>query len=247
MHALLDLIGRWLSSRCAVGQPRRAMRLNGFDFAGSSRPRYLRGGDYHDIFVPPDRASMAVAVGDVAGHDALAAHLMRLAGALLKRRQAVPGELAELMEGVNRELMPRMRAGRFMTLFLAVMVAGDRSIHWVSAGHGPVLAYDPEADSFAEVPGQDIPLGIDPDWRYHEMDHVGWSAGALLVVATDGIWEQRNKQGEMYGRKRLMRAVRTMREAPAAAIVAAVEADVDAFRQGVPPGDDATLVVVKAI
>ena len=140
-----------------------------------------------------------------------------------------------------------MRAGRFMTLFLAVMVAESRSIHWVSAGHGPVLAYDPVQDAFGEVPGHDIPLGIDPDWRYHELDHTGWPVGALLVVGTDGIWEARNPTGELYGKERLMEVVRVARQRSAAAIVAAVEEDVAAFRQGRPPTDDATLVVVKAL
>lgn len=166
---------------------------------------------------------------------------MGVASRLLRERAVIPGG-----ENVNRKLAP-MQAGRFMTLFLAVMVGETRSIHWVSAGHAPVIAYDPVADRFGEVPGSDIPLGIDPDWHYHEAKHTGWSTGALLVVGTDGIWEARNPSGEMYGKKRLLRIVRESRQLDAAAIVHAVNADVAAFRQGRPPGDDATLVVVKAV
>ncbi|MBC7906551.1 MAG: serine/threonine-protein phosphatase [Rhodospirillaceae bacterium] len=220
--------------------------IPGFDFAGTSQARYQMGGDYHDIFVPPGKGSMAVAVGDVAGHDAVSARLMGVASRLLRARAAIPGGLAALMEGVNRELAP-MQAGRFMTLFLAVMVRETRSIHWVSAGHAPVIAYDPVTDRFGEVPGRDIPLGIDPDWHYHELNHTGWSTGALLVVGTDGIWEARNPAGEMYGKKRLLRVVRETLRLDAASIVHAVNADVAAFRQGRPPGDDTTLVVVKAV
>lgn len=220
--------------------------IPGFDFAGTSQSRYQMGGDYHEIFVPPGKASMAVAVGDVAGHDAVAARLMEVASGLLRGKAAIPGGLASMMESVNRELAP-MQAGRFMTLFLAVMVGETRSIHWISAGHAPVIAYDPVADRFGEVPGSDIPLGIDPDWHYHEHNHTGWSAGALLVVGTDGIWEARNPSGEMYGKKRLLQVVRATRRLDAASIVHAVNADVAAFRQGRSPGDDATLVVVKAV
>lgn len=221
--------------------------IPGFDFAVSSRPRLQRGGDYHAVFKPDGRGCIAVAVGDVAGHDPLAAQLREIAEPLLRRHAPQPGELGQYMDDVNRDLTPHMQAGRFMTLFLAVMVAEDRSIHWVSAGHAPVLAYNPLADRFGEVPGQDIPLGIDADWRYHEQDHTGWATGALLVVGTDGIWETRSPDGEMYGKGRLMARVRAARRATAAAIVAAVEADVDAFRRDSPPIDDATLVVVKAV
>lgn len=236
-----------LSRRRRREEWRPPVLIPGFDFAGTSQARYLVGGDYHEIFVLPGKAAVAVAVGDVAGHDALAARLMAVARKLLRARAAEPGRLAALMEDVNRELTAHMLAGRFMTLFLAVMVGETRSIHWVSAGHAPVLAYDPVTDRFDEVPGKDIPLGIDPDWRYHELDHTGWSGGALLVVGTDGIWEARNPAGAMYGKERMMAVVHAARCLPAAAIVQAVTADVTAFRQGRPAGDDATLVVVKAL
>lgn len=221
--------------------------VSGFDFAGTSFARYKKGGDYHDIFAPPDGGSVAVAVGDVAGHDALAARLMKVAALFLRQRVAEPGQLGEMMDGVNRHLVPVMQAGRFMTLFMAVMVGATRSIHWVSAGHAPVMAYDPVEDRFDEVPGKDIPLGIDPDWRYHELAHTGWATGALLIVGTDGIWEARNPAGEMYGRERMCRAVRAARGSSAAEIIEAVTMDLAAFRQGRPQDDDVTLVVVKAL
>lgn len=189
---------------------------------------------------------MAVAVGDVAGHDALAAHLMEIASRLLHRQTFLPGHLGDTMSTVNRQLTDRMRAGRFMTLFLAVMVAERRSVHWISAGHAPVLAYDPGQDSFAEVPGHDIPLGIVPDWQYRESHHHGWATGALLVAGTDGVLEARDPQGRMYGKERLAEAVRSARHGTAASIVRAVDADIDCFRHGRAADDDATLLVVKA-
>lgn len=252
LAAALVVAGLFLVRRARRGGaterwPQHAVPFAGFDFAGASFARHAKGGDYHDIFAPPDGTSVAVVVGDVAGHDALAARLMKVAAGLLRGRIATPGQLATLMAGVNRELTPYMRAGRFMTLFMAVMVATTRSIHWVSAGHAPVIAYDPVADRFADVPGKDIPLGIDPDWRYHEMEHTGWPAGMLLIVGTDGIWEARNPSGEMYGRERLCQAVREAHSGSAADIVEAVTMDLAAFRQGRPQGDDVTLVVVKAL
>lgn len=234
-------------SRQTTVWPRPKDSVHGFDFAGMSQARYVFGGDYCEVFTPSVDTGMAVVVGDVAGHDAIAAGLTLVARRLLRRRPATPGGLAALMEGVNRGLTRHMRGGRFMTLFLAVMVGDSRSIHWVSAGHAPVIAYDPVSDRFREVPGRDIPLGIDPDWRFRELDHTGWAQGALLIVGTDGIWEARNASGEMYGKERLMRAVHARRSGSAADIVRAVERDVAAFRQGTPPGDDATLLVVKAV
>jgi len=108
------------------------------------------------------------------------------------------------------------------------------------------MAYDPVADRFEEVMGLDIPLGIDPKWRYHELVHVGWPAGAVLVVGTDGVTEARNPDGEMYGIERMRLAVRAAAGASADGIMRAVSADLEIFRRGRPQDDDVTLVVVKA-
>lgn len=222
-------------------------RIPSFDVAVSSRPRRNGGGDYHAVFAAPRVGSMAVAVGDVAGHDALAAHLVQVAGRLLHDRMGLSGTLGAVLEYVNRELTPHMRAGRFMTLFLAVLEAADRSLRWVSAGHAPVLAYDPVSDHFDDVPAHDIPLGIDPAWRYHEFRHMGWAGGALLVVGADGIIEVRRADGMRYGMRRLTAQVRSARHGAARSIVAAVEMDVAAFLNGEEAEDDATLLVVKAV
>ncbi|MGE5546411.1 MAG: PP2C family protein-serine/threonine phosphatase [Solirubrobacterales bacterium] len=258
MELLLVLVGiaciaAVLAVRAARRDPAKStlwpQGVPGFDFAGQSLYRYTRGGDYHDFFIPPGDAEgrMAVAVGDVAGHDALAAKLMHLARASVRTHAAPPGQLADMLGRINRDLARQMRAGRFMTLFLAVLVAGSRSIHWVNAGQGPAIAYYPETDRFREVGGPDIPLGIDPDWRFHELEHSGWPTGALLVIGTDGVWETRNPTGEMYGIDRLQRLVRATCTRSAGEIVAAVTADLAAFRGGRPQADDVTLVVVKAV
>jgi sigma-B regulation protein RsbU (phosphoserine phosphatase) len=229
--------------------PAEAPAVAGFDVAGRSVYCDETGGDYYDFFVPsgagPDR--LAVVVGDVAGHGVAAALSMTAARALLRSRPAEPGRLAELAAGVNRDLADHLHGGRFMTLFLAVLAAERRSIHWVSAGHGPALAYDPEQDRFDEIAGLDIPLGIDPDWHYHELSHTGWPTGAVLVIGTDGVWEARDPEGAMYGQNRLCRVVRANCRQPAAAIVDAVAVDLAAFLRGQALHDDATLVVVKAV
>lgn len=248
LMAALAIVGLYLL-RPSGGTVERWPKIPvaGFDYAGASFARYKKGGDYHDIIASSDGGRVAVAVGDVAGHDALAVRLRKVAALFLRERVAEPGRLGDVMDGVNRDLLPYMEAGRFMTLFMAVIVGATRSIHWVSAGHGPVIAYDPIRDRFEDVPGNDIPLGIDRDWHYREQAHTGWATGALLVVGTDGIWEARNPAGEMYGRDRLCESVRAARAGSAAEIVEAVTMDLAAFRQGRPQGDDVTLVVVKAL
>lgn len=229
--------------------PRRPPRIPGVDIAGLSVYCDETGGDYYDFLPLPELGpdKVAVMIGDVAGHGISAALLMTTARALLRSRPLHPGKLARMVGEVNAQLCADSHAGRFMTLFLAVLDAGDKTIHWVGAGHDPGLIYDPAQDSVAQIGGLDIPLGVDAEWRYHELFHAGWSPGTVLLLGTDGISETRSPSGEMFGRDRVLALVRAHAAKPAAAIADAVIAALAAFRGTGPQRDDVTLVVVKAV
>ena len=53
------------------------------------------------------------------------------------------GDLAELMGRLNRLISADHGGDRFMTMNLSVIDARTRVMRWVSAGHDPVILYDP--------------------------------------------------------------------------------------------------------
>ena len=147
--------------------------------------------------------------------------------------------------GVNRDLcQDTMGTGRFMTLFYVEIDPAARSLRWARAGHDPAMLYDPGADAFAELGGKGMPLGILDDADFEDMRRGGLPAGSVLVVGSDGIWETRSPDGEMFGKERLAQVVRQTAENGAAAVVAAVAQALDDFRGAAPQEDDVTLVVV---
>lgn len=229
--------------------PHAPPQVPGFDIAGLSISCDETGGDYFDYFALPELGpdKLVVAVGDVAGHGVPAALLMTTARALLRSRRPMPGRLGHLVNWVNRQLASDTHAGRFMTLFFAVLSADDRNIHWVGAGHEPALIYDPVTDAISEICGQDIPLAIDPEWNYHEISYKGWNDGAVMIVGTDGIRETRNAAGEMFGKERLVEVIRAHAQDSAQDIACAVTKALAAFRHSRRQGDDITLVVIKAV
>ena len=223
--------------------------IAGLDIAGVSLYCDETGGDYYDFLPLPELGpdKVAVMIGDVAGHGISAALLMTTARALLRSRQLHPGKLAEVVGQVNAQLCSDSHAGRFMTLFLAVLDVGQRTIHWVGAGHDPGLIFDPLGDTVQSIDGQDIPLGVDPDWSYHEHSHTGWNPGTVLLIGTDGISETRNPAGEMFGRDAVFALIRANAHRSAADITQSVTDALATFRAGTPQRDDVTLVVVKAV
>lgn len=71
--------------------------------------------------------------------------------------------------------------------------------------------------------------------------------GDVVVIGTDGIWEARDPEDQMYGHQRLEEELMACREASAEGIYETIMASVFTFCAGRAPEDDVTLVVLKAL
>jgi sigma-B regulation protein RsbU (phosphoserine phosphatase) len=228
--------------------PRGAPAVDGMDVAGTSLYCDETGGDYYDYLQvsEPGPGRLAVAVGDVTGHGISAALLMTTARAFLRSRAVHPGDMGQVVSDVNRLLaVDTSQAGNFMTLLFMLVDGAKEEIRWVRAGHEPAMLYDPATDSFTELVGGGIALGVDETWTFEEQRHDGWNTGQVILIGTDGIWESENPQGERFGKERLREIVRRTHLRPAQELVASITDAVDRFRQEVPRQDDITLVVIK--
>ena len=224
-------------------------QVKGFQVAGRSIYSDQTGGDYYDFLVlNGDRPHcLGVAIGDVTGHGIAAALLMTTARAMVRSLACGPGRMAEMISVVNQRLTDDTYAGRFMTLFYLVIDVDRRSLHWVASGHDPAVVYDPEKDLFEEMSGSDIPLGINPDWKFKEFSRNDWSPGQFIVLGTDGIWESRNPQGEMFGKEALNRIIRDSAHGSAEDLIQAITEALTEFRQDRVQMDDVTVVVIKVL
>lgn len=229
--------------------PSAPPEIPGLDLAARSVYCDETGGDYFDFFELEEVAAgkHAIVVGDVTGHGIAAALLMTTARALLHSRASDTDQIAEVLGKVNANLARDARPGQFMTLYYLMIEPKARKACWVSAGHDAAIIYDPNADAFNEFVGQDIPLGIEASWQFHEFHADLPSAGSVAVIGTDGIWEARNAEGDMFGKERLMDTIKANADKPADDIAQAILDDVIRFRAGSPQTDDITLVVFKVI
>ncbi len=227
--------------------PRQAPKLAGADVAGVNIPADQTGGDYFDFLDLSawERDTLAVAVGDVTGHGIAAALLMTTARALLRSRATPPGGIAALIGDVNARLADDTPEGRFMTMMYAVIDCRTRSVRLVSAGHDPILCYDPGTGTFSELEGNDLPLGLFRDMSFTEANYSSMAPGTILIIGTDGIWETTNPDEEPYGKERLCEVVRAHNASSAQGIVDVVVADLASFRGDAPQQDDVTLVIIK--
>jgi sigma-B regulation protein RsbU (phosphoserine phosphatase) len=225
--------------------PRRAAGLAKVDVAGASRYCAETGGDYYDFFKLP-QGRLGIAVADVSGHGISSALHMATARAHLIAGAAGHAGGAALIGAVNRFLAQDIQdTGWFITLFWLEIDPTRRRLRWIRAGHEPALFYDPQRDDFSRLDGEGLALGIDPGHRYREYEKQGWTAGSILLISTDGVYETRNPDGRMFGLEPLQDLVRSHREGSAGAIRDAILQAIETYRQDGEREDDATLVVLK--
>jgi sigma-B regulation protein RsbU (phosphoserine phosphatase) len=181
------------------------------------------------------------------GHGVVAALVMAGVRAVLRDRPVAAGDLAELMGRLNNCIAADHGGDRFMTMHLSVLDAKTGTMRWVSAGHDPVIVFDPADNSFTEVGEGELPLGVMDDTRYSERISPAFRPGQVLFIGTDGVWEMPDAKGEQYGKDRLRQVIRECAARPADEIARSVRERLTAFRGDARSVDDVTFVVVKVL
>ncbi|HRK29983.1 MAG TPA: SpoIIE family protein phosphatase [Tepidisphaeraceae bacterium] len=227
--------------------PQKPPQLRKLDIAGHSRYCDSTGGDYYDfadVLDWPDRNAL-IAVGDVTGHGIGAALVMCTARAAVRSAALSGGSLGQILSAVNSVLTQDAEHRLYMTMTLMVIDPDLRRIRYACAAHDPIVIYDPATDVFTTPDDGDIPLGAMPGTQYAEYEARDIKPGSVIVLGTDGIWEARNHDDEMFGKDRLDSVIRANALGSAHDIATAIDATLSGFLGGRPIQDDVTYVVAK--
>ncbi|MFH1746624.1 MAG: SpoIIE family protein phosphatase [Planctomycetota bacterium] len=229
--------------------PEESPEVEGLDIAGCSIYCDETGGDYYDFveLSALNKCCLGVAVGDVTGHGIAAALLMATARALLRGRAGELGHLGKLLSHINRHLSADVPSDKFMSLCYLLVDGQARNVRWANAGHDPIVVYRTASDSFDELGGNDLVLGISPDWHYKEYGPAPIAPNDILVIGTDGIWEARDNARDMFGKERMYAIIRQKQTESAHDISTGITDAVAAFRGTFAQTDDITLVVIKVV
>lgn len=153
------------------------------------------GGDWYDAFVQPNGDTTLV-IGDVVGHDMVAAshmaQLRNLLRAVAVDRQESPAQVLARLDA----LIAALPVGALATCLVARLERdeGDpesdrRTVRWSSAGHPPPALIDPDGGVRLLSGESDLLLGVDAELS--RTDHVvSIPAGSTLVLYTDGLIER---------------------------------------------------------
>jgi sigma-B regulation protein RsbU (phosphoserine phosphatase) len=224
--------------------PQRLPKIEGYELAAWWQPALGVAGDYYDVVRLPD-GRLALAVADVSGHGFGPSLIMASARAMLhvlSRTLSDPGRILTLL---NETLTPDLKLGRFVTFFLGALDTGRHILRFANAGHGPALHLARRSGILRDLEGTGCPIGITLDEARESPDPVHLEPGDLVVLATDGTIEQRNAEGEMFGRPRFKRLVHENQKLPASQLIALLKDEIAGFYTGVHPDDDVTILILE--
>lgn len=211
------------------------------------------GGDFYDFyFSGPNRFTFLVA--DVSGKGVPAALFMMRAKITIKGIAQTGLPLAETVARVNDALSHDNDANMFVTIWIGELDLDNGTLKYVNAGHNPPLLIKRDGKRYAEPSflhdRSGMILGVMSGLKYREYT-LSLAPGDLLYLYTDGITEQPDAKGELFGEERLAFSVGEMLSSGVKPIdggtshlLAALFDAVIAHGAGTEQADDCTQLVV---
>jgi len=184
--------------------PQKVARIDGFDIAVKSFAARTVGGDYYD-FLPGDGGSMRVVIADIMGKGLPAGLMMsNVQGSLRILAEEIQSS-ALLVSRLNKLLCRNLPVIRFVSMICLSLRPDGKSrseIAYANAGHSLPVVMRAEG-SIERLESTGGVLGVHEDFAFEERI-AELSTGDLLLLFTDGVTEEENKDGEMFGEERLI-------------------------------------------
>ncbi|MCM2315107.1 MAG: PP2C family protein-serine/threonine phosphatase [Thermoanaerobaculia bacterium] len=212
--------------------------------ASASQPASEVGGDFYDHFLLPD-GSVALAIGDVAGHGVGSGLVLAgIKSGLHLLREELRNPVA-VLDRLNRLASEWLQWRMLVTLLIAVVDPSKRSVRVAAAGHAPLIIISSGGAS-RRIGSPALPLGtkLAPSWNETSAT---LEDGDLLVFCTDGLTELVDATGEQFGDERLESVVREAALAGGGvdSIRDSVLSQLQRFRGDAPQLDDISVVVAR--
>ncbi|MFH1011257.1 MAG: SpoIIE family protein phosphatase [bacterium] len=222
--------------------PREIPQIQGLEIAAHTVFCREIAGDYYDVISLEDGRTV-LTIGDVSGKGAGAALIMANLQASLHALCGVDLSLPEVMGRINRLIHQNTEPEQFITFFVGIFEARERTLTYINAGHNPpLLVHENRQIRNLETGG--LILGVFPEATY-EQETLPLSSGDVLFLYTDGVSEAMNAQSEELGEHRLHELVRVHAKETPHAIVERILDMVTRHTDGIPSSDDLTLLVAK--
>ena len=221
--------------------PISSVKTERFDLVAHSLPCRYVGGDFYDLIKLPNGV-VSMTLADVSGKGISAALLASVAQGVIEAQFSSDHTPAEVAGTLNRVIVSRSDASRFITMFSALL-DNEGNFAWVNAGHNPPILARRDGQT-EELATKSLVIGAF-DFAEYRVSHTKLESGDVVFCFTDGVTEAANSSGELFGDERLLELIRKNVHSTAEQIRDLVLKEVVYFTSGLPQGDDVTVIALK--
>lgn len=205
------------------------------------KPARMVSGDVYDFFDYDDKSSMLV-FGDSSGKGAAAALYGALFGGLVRSIAPRRRSPSMLLSELNSALMERQVEARYVTLLAMLWQPRERKFTIANAGSTtPMICRD---CAILNLQASGFPVGLLERAEYDEIEFPALP-GDVILLYSDGVSDQTNEAGQLYGERRLERYFTSITDLSAGDLATALLDDISHFRGDSPVHDDQTVIVLK--
>ncbi|MEW5924083.1 MAG: PP2C family protein-serine/threonine phosphatase, partial [Candidatus Zixiibacteriota bacterium] len=218
-----------------------------YNFSGTYRSAKLVGGDYYD-FIDYGDHHLAFLVADVSGKSLPGMLVMLLTRDIVKKYSLQVRRPDELLCEVNRELLPSIKKGMFVTMFFGLLDKRTGLFKYASAGHNPLVKIDGRSGKAELMKTKGFPLGMVTPEKFNERiecAEIKLGPNDWLIQYTDGINEAVNSEGEEFGMQRFVSLLEETRAKDTTDLITKVIAEYELFTSNSEQFDDITLLAMK--
>jgi sigma-B regulation protein RsbU (phosphoserine phosphatase) len=223
--------------------PKAMPKVKGFDIYGMSQPSRLVGGDYFDFIELPDN-KLLIAIADVSGKGMPAALLMANVQAALRALAPLEIPLKKMLNMINSIVFKNTEADKFVTFFCGILDIEKQLFKYINAGHNPPILTKANG-SIELLQSGGIILGVLDNEIDYTVSEIQLSELDTIVFYTDGISEERNRNREEFGEKRLMNLIKSKSNENSRELVNSIIREVKLFAVADTQSDDITLISLK--
>lgn len=200
------------------------------------------GGDYYN-YSRIDEHRVALCIADVSGKGIPAAVMAINSNTFIESFVKSRGYAIGMCEAANQFLCKHNPEKLFETAIFVQLDISNGMLVYVNAGHIPpaIIHQDGTVETLKCKPN--FVLGIKPDYIYSR-ERVFLTPGDRVFLYTDGITEAMNTQGELFGTKRLYKALEKHSRLDGEKLIESVRAEVKAFAGEAEQSDDITMLLL---
>lgn len=216
-------------------------QIESLDIGAVSIPAKQMNGDFHH-FVKDKNQCIGIAIADVIGKGIPAALSMTMIKYAMDSFPENRNNPAITLESLNRVVEQNVDPSMFITMCYGIYNPLEHIFKYASAGHEPGFFYTASNQTFRDLDGRGLLLGIEKETTYQEYEEEV-RPGDMIILLSDGVTESRIEE-KFIEREDIVELIKKYIHLSAQEIVTNIYKDLERL-QGFKLRDDFTLIILK--